>query len=316
MRCAYHVPMSGLKAARRSGADRDRPRRSDTVEESTPPGDPTSETSAPDVAIPEATTTDATASDAPAVGPLTGWLETIPFVPEEPEAREPAPEPAQEPDKPAVSTDLAGNRPGTPDRLAEARARARRVAVVRLPTYRARLSDLAALDLAWRARAQHAKRMGPRLERHLAPEWRVLHSVPLGGEVTTLDHLLIGPGGVFTLSTHEHRDARVWVSRDDIRINGEPVPYLHPALVQARRVQRVLTAASGRRVRVKPCLVIVTGRTHPEIVVQEPHEDALVLDSSAVVRTFRKLEPILTPDDVEAVFDAARRRASWVIGGV
>ncbi len=250
------------------------------------------------------------------LGPLTGWLETIAYVPEEPEAPEPAPEPAPAPSKDVVSHDLAENRPGTPDRAADALARTRRVAVVRLPKYRERLDDIAAQDLAWRARAQHAKRMGPRLEKHLAPEWRVLHSVPLGGEATTVDHLLIGPGGVFTLSTHEHRDARVWVSRDEVRINGEPVPYLRPALAQAGRVARVLTAASGRRVRVTPCLVIVTGSTHPDIVVHEEIEGVLVLDSSTVVRTFRKLEPVLTPDDVEAVFGSARRRASWVVGGV
>lgn len=254
----------------------------------------------------------ATATDS-GLGPLTGWLETIPYIPEQPEAP-----PAPEPEKIVASHDLADNRPTSPDRVADARARARveRAAVVRLPAYRERLGELAAHDLAWRARAQHARRMGPRLEKHLAPEWKVLHSVPLGGDVTTVDHLLIGPGGVFTLSTHEHRDARVWVSRDEVRVNGEPVRYLRPALVQAGRVARVLTAASGRRVRVMPCLVIVTGSAHPDIVVQDEIVGTLVLDSSTVVRTFRKLEPVLTPDDVEAVFDAARRRASWVIGGV
>jgi hypothetical protein len=248
----------------------------------------------------------------PARTPLTGWLETIPFIPEAPEASVPAPEPEMD----VVSNDLADNRPSSPDRLGDARAWTKRAAVVRLPAYRERLDELAAHDLAWRARAQHARRMGPRLEKHLSPEWRVLHSVPLGGEATTVDHLLVGPGGVFTLSTHEHRDARVWVSRDEVRINGEPVRYLRPAVLQARRVARLLTAASGRRVKVTPCLVIVTGSTHPDIVVQEAIEDVLVLDSSTVVRTFRRLEPVLTPDDVEAVFDAARRRASWVIGGV
>lgn len=249
----------------------------------------------------------------PAREPLTGWLETIPYIPEQPEAP-----PAREPAPPVVSDDLADNRPTSPDRVADALARARvkRAAVVRLPAYRERLGELAANDFAWRARAQHAKRMGPRLEKHLAPEWRVLHSVPLGGEVTTVDHLLIGPGGVFTVSTHEHRDARIWVSRDEVRINGEPVRYLRPALVQARRIANLLTAASGRRVNVRPCLVMVTGSAHSDIVVHEEIEGALVLDSSTVVRTFRKLEPLLTPDDVEAVFDAARRRASWVIGGV
>jgi hypothetical protein len=245
-------------------------------------------------------------------GPLTGWLESIPHVPGEAEA----PEPSAGPDRGVVSNDLADNRPGNPDRVGDALARTRRAAGLRLPAYRERLDEIAAHDLAWRARAQHARKMGPRLERHLAPEWRVLHSVPLGGEASTVDHLLVGPGGVFTLSTHEHRDARVWVSRDEIRINGEPVPYLRPALVQAGRIARLLTAASGRRVAVTPCLVIVTGSTHPDIVVQDEIAGVLVLDSSTVVRTFRKLERVLTPGDVEAVFEAARRRASWVIGGV
>jgi hypothetical protein len=288
---AHEMPRdrSHLRAARRSDTGPDRPRRKDSVDDIVPP-------------------------DAPAPGSLTGWLETIADIPEAPQAP-PAPEPAPEPSKSVVSNDLADNRPSSPDRAGDALARTRRAAVVRLPAYRERLGKLAARDPAWRARAQHARRMGPRLEKHLAPEWRVLHSVPLGGEASTVDHLLVGPGGVFTLSTHEHRDARVWVSRDEIRINGEPMPYLRPALAQAGRVATLLTAASGRRVRVTPFLVIVTGSRHPDIVVQEAIEDDLVLDSSTVVRTFRKLEPMLTPDDVEAVFDAARRRASWVIGG-
>jgi Nuclease-related domain len=307
--CAYDGSMGGPRAARRSDSGRDRPRRKEPVDQTVPPDAPAPGSGK---AADPVTGADSPADVAPGLGPLTGWLETIPHIPEEPEA----PEPAPEPDKGVVSNDLADNRPNTPDRAADALARTRRVAVVRLRAYRERLGGLAAHDLAWRARAQHARRMGPRLEKHLSPEWRVLHSVPLGGEATTVDHLLVGPGGVFTLSTHEHRDARVWVSRDEIRINGEPVPYLRPALAQAGRVARLLAAASGRRVRVTPCLVIVTGSTHPDIVVQDEIEGVLVLDSSTVVRTFRKLEPVLTHDDVEAVFDAARRRASWVIGGV
>jgi hypothetical protein len=33
------------------------------------------------------------------------------------------------------------------------------------------------------------------------PEWTVLHSVPVGTGSTDIDHIAIGPAGVFTLNT-------------------------------------------------------------------------------------------------------------------
>jgi hypothetical protein len=264
----------------------------------------------PEPVVPEAVVPDEALPDP---SPLTGWLDTLVPVPLASTGSEPDPEPEPEPEADAVSNDLADNRPGSADPPAPVRQR--RSGVVRLSESGEELPDEDTRELAWRARSQQARKMGPRLEKHLSPAWRVLHSLPLGDTDGTVDHLLIGPGGVFTLSTHEHRDGRVWVSRHDIRINGERVPYIRPAIGQARRIGRLLSAASGRRVRVTPCLVIVTGSTHPDVVFQEPFEGVMVIDSSRVVRTFRELADVLTPDVVDRLFDAARRRSSWVIGG-
>ena len=222
--------------------------------------------------------------------PLTGWLDTLsPVEVATPDDEGKGPDPAS---RGVGSADLALNRPGVPD------AAARHAAAL--------------------TGARHTRAMGLRLEKYLAPDWRILHAVPLGDGASTVDHLLIGPGGVFTVSTHEHPGARVWVSRDEIRVNGKPVHYIRTSLARARRIAKVLHAASGQRVRATPCLVFFTRDASAPVgdsgvVIQEPLEGALVLDSSSVVRSLRKLDAVLAPEAVDALFESARRRAAWVV---
>ena len=51
--------------------------------------------------------------------------------------------------------------------------------------------------------------VGKRLAK-LGHEWRVLHSIPIGGRGTDVDHLVIGPGGVYSLNTKNHSGKKVW----------------------------------------------------------------------------------------------------------
>ncbi|MFF2300083.1 nuclease-related domain-containing protein [Arthrobacter sp. NPDC058127] len=53
--------------------------------------------------------------------------------------------------------------------------------------------------------------VGRILER-LGPEWTVLHAVPVGAGTSDIDHVLIGPSGVFTLNTKNHTGQSVWVA--------------------------------------------------------------------------------------------------------
>jgi len=38
----------------------------------------------------------------------------------------------------------------------------------------------------------------------LGPEWTVLHAVPVGSGSSDIDHVVIGPAGVFTINTKNH----------------------------------------------------------------------------------------------------------------
>ena len=54
----------------------------------------------------------------------------------------------------------------------------------------------------------------------LGPGWYVLHSVPVGTGASDLDHIVIGPAGVFTINTKHHRGQRVWVGAKRILVNA------------------------------------------------------------------------------------------------
>ncbi|WP_373309716.1 nuclease-related domain-containing protein [Streptomyces tendae] len=53
---------------------------------------------------------------------------------------------------------------------------------------------------AWRKGLEGERRVGAELNRLGRHGWRVLHSIPLATKVD-IDHLLIGPGGVFSINT-------------------------------------------------------------------------------------------------------------------
>lgn len=56
---------------------------------------------------------------------------------------------------------------------------------------------------SWRKGLAGEKRVGAELNRLARHGWRVLHSIPLADKVD-VDHLLIGPGGVFSINTKHH----------------------------------------------------------------------------------------------------------------
>ncbi|HEX2027330.1 MAG TPA: nuclease-related domain-containing protein, partial [Nitriliruptorales bacterium] len=132
--------------------------------------------------------------------------------------------PADDPDAYAVQVDwrdLAGHRPGQSAR-GQADAR-RRAAPIR--TLAARALGLHTDERAWRIGAVGEEKVAARLDR-LSDEWKVLHALPVGTQGSDIDHLVVGPGGVFTVNAKHHPDARIWVGGDAFLVNGSRQPYV------------------------------------------------------------------------------------------
>ncbi|WP_328968521.1 nuclease-related domain-containing protein [Streptomyces sp. NBC_00239] len=149
---------------------------------------------------------------------------------------------------------------------------------------------------------------GGELNRLTAHGWRVLHSIPLtrGGDI---DHLLIGPGGVFTVNTKNLRGKSVWIGDDMVKVDhGPPKPYPAKSRAEAKHARGVLERHCPFPVDVEPVLVFVGANELPKEATQ------------LQVRVYREREvaalgPLtgrLTPDQVDAVYAVARHRRAWL----
>jgi hypothetical protein len=158
----------------------------------------------------------------------------------------------------------------------------------------------------WRTGLAGERKAGAQLERLTFRGWKVLHSIPLPRDVD-IDHLLIGPGGVFCVNTKCHRGARIWVGDDSVKIGGQSYPYVRKSRAEAKRATRALTRACGFAVDVQPVLLFVEAAK--VTVVSSLHDVRVVTDRE--VRSLGRLKGTLVPTEVDAIYGAARNARTW-----
>ncbi|MEU6098484.1 nuclease-related domain-containing protein [Streptomyces sp. NPDC047079] len=143
--------------------------------------------------------------------------------------------------------------------------------------------------------------VGDALDRLEGAGWRTLHSVPLpGGD--RVHHLVIGPGGLFTVYSLHARRQRVLVADPVVTVGrGEPYPLLRRVRADADRASYALTA------EVRPVLAV----TEPaRLEVMAPPREVRVL-TDADLPGLARLGGVLKPADVEALHAMARDRHTW-----
>jgi len=199
--------------------------------------------------------------------------------------------------------DLANNRPG-------AGVRAKAVEMRQSEpvwTLLARMAGVQTEESAWRVGARGEELVGNELAK-LGPDWRVLHSIPLGDHGPDVDHLVIGPGGVFTLNAKNHKYATVSVDGEVVTVNGCPKPYVQKSRQEARRVGQILSGALGVHVPTRGVVVIVNAGN---FTIDEQPGDVLVTNRARLRRTLRCHPSVHDRASVEAFFEVARRSTTW-----
>lgn len=206
---------------------------------------------------------------------------------------------------PLNEPDLAATRAGA---MAREQAVALREAVP-VRTFFSRLVGAKTEERAWRIGADGEERVAARLDalRRKDPRWRAIHSIPLASDVD-IDHLVIGPGGVFTLNTKHHPGARVWVAGDTLMVNGARQPYVHKSRHEARCAAALLGGATLRAVSVTGVIVLVGAE---DLTVKKPASGVEVLYRGRLVRWLRQQPEVLDDAAIEALLDAARRPSTW-----
>lgn len=199
-------------------------------------------------------------------------------------------------------TDLALNRPGE---------RARQQAVERrqqspVKTLLGRALRLHTEERAWRVGADGEEEVARRL-RKLPDGWRVIHAVPVGERGSDIDHVVVGPGGVFTLNTKNHSRSKVWVAERSFLVNGQRTDYLRNARHEASRASRLLAAACRTGVLVEPVIVVLA----TELTIKAKLDGVHVVARRQIARWLSRRPPRLTSEVVAHIFEHARRDTTW-----
>lgn len=143
--------------------------------------------------------------------------------------------------------------------------------------------------------------------------WTVLHSLPVGAGRGDIDHVAIGPSGVYTLNTKYSPGAAVWVAGRGLLVGGEKQHlYLRASMAENARTTSVLSEAAGFAVPVRSLIVFVAPRS---VTVREtPGWDGAELEVIAdarLVDALNRRPREMSDEQLSRVLDAALRPETW-----
>jgi len=187
-----------------------------------------------------------------------------------------------------------------PANVAGAAARAKRDEVNAQAPVRnlvARVLGVKTEERAWRVGAKGEEKVGKELTK-LPAGWHVLHEVQVSDAGTDIDHVVIGPAGVFTLNTKRHPDGKVTVYERALYVNGAKVDYLQKSCGEACRASRRLTEACGLPVSVRSAIVFVD---LADIKEKGQPDDVLITTRRRLVNLLQSLPVSLSPDQVRTI---------------
>lgn len=200
-----------------------------------------------------------------------------------------------------------------------------------MPQYPAAAADLLAETESFETFSASAPRARPRGTRRLTPwrrgskgervvgrrlaalghdGWDVLRAInDHGGE--EVEHLVIGPPGVFTINTLYHRDARIRVGSQVIWVDDSIREYLRNARIEATSVARRLgDSLGGQAVPVIPVLAFVGADA---IDTHDGHPDVLVVAGERLDAELRDCRGELSLPERDRIVAAAHRAGLWTI---
>lgn len=140
----------------------------------------------------------------------------------------------------------------------------------------------------------------------LGKEWTVLHAIPLRSSASEIDHLAIGPGGVYAITTRNLTGRRVIVRGGSLRIDGSPTDHLREARDEAERAAKALGKALDCPAEVRPVIVVIG----PASTSRRP-ASVTVLESSEVAGWLVSQPAVHSDAAVARIAEAAQRRTTW-----
>jgi hypothetical protein len=134
--------------------------------------------------------------------------------------------------------------------------------------------------------------------------WHVFHDIP--AVEANIDHLAIGPAGVFTINT-KNLTGKVWIGPKSILHNRRRTDFLPKATAEARRASQLLTNAIGRPVEVRGVLAILAD----DWTIKQRPADVYVAAPRGAKDWILRQPAVLRPDEVIVLAVAASKPGTW-----
>jgi hypothetical protein len=173
-----------------------------------------------------------------------------------------------------------------------------------------RLLGAPAEDHSLRAGSDGEEQVARQLAK-LPDGWHVFHSLPAGSRASDIDHVVVGPGGVFIMNTKHYPGATIWVDGDIFLLNGTKHPYVRDARNEAVRATRALTERSGFAVPGIGVIAVV-GAHEGLTVKSQPADGAVhVVARRNLVNWIVDHRTVFSAEQVAVVAETARHSSTW-----
>ena len=159
----------------------------------------------------------------------------------------------------------------------------------------------------WRHAAPTEFELG-RLLMSLDDRFTVLRACDAFGDLDA-DFVVVGPGGIFLISTRTARNAKIWVDEHVLWVNGRPTDQVRDARSAADRASIRLSIVLGRGVRATPVIAIMD--PHSLSFGGDPTQRVVTLPADLVAQWLCECSRTLSDDAVASVALVAEDRATW-----
>jgi hypothetical protein len=165
-------------------------------------------------------------------------------------------------------------------------------------------------ERAWRIGADGEEKVAAQFDKVMGKDarWQFIHAIPVGSRGSDIDHLVVGPGGVFAVNAKNHPNAKIWVGGDTVLVNGHRQQYVRNSRHEAARAGKLLSQACGFAVPVVGVIAVVNAI---EVEIKTPPKDVHVVPRRQIAKWLLRHGDLLDDSRRAAVFDAARRSTTW-----
>lgn len=146
----------------------------------------------------------------------------------------------------------------------------------------------------------------------LGPEYTVLHSVPIGSGNSDIDHVVIGPTGIFTINTKYSPGKSIWSAGYGVYVGGrEEKHYIRNLDFEVQRATHRLSHAVREQISVMGLLVFVDpSHMSRKAPAGDGSRDLRVIADAELLATIGG-PVVFSPEQVARLSEAAARPETW-----